>query len=116
VLLPKDPDASARRIRDHVMKTTQKRIAVIINDSCGRDYRAGSVGMAIGIAGIDAIEAMHKQDLFGNASNSQIALVDELAAAASMLMGQANEGVPAVLIRGVRFTSNEDSHIADILN
>ena len=116
VLLPKDPDASARRIRDHVMQAMQKRIAVIINDSCGRDYRAGSVGMAIGIAGISAIEARQKQDLFGNTSNSQIALVDELAAAASMLMGQADEGVPAVLIRGVRFTSNEDAHIADLLN
>ena len=116
VLLPKDPDASARRIRNHIAKTTQKRIAVIINDSCGRDYRGGSVGMAIGIAGISAIEARHKKDLFGNDSNSQIALVDELAAAASMLMGQANEGVPAVLIRGMRFTINEDARITNLLN
>jgi coenzyme F420-0:L-glutamate ligase/coenzyme F420-1:gamma-L-glutamate ligase len=116
VLLPKDPDASARRIRNFIAQSAHKRIAVIINDSCGRDYRGGSVGMAIGIAGISAIEKTHKRDLFDNESNSQIALVDELAASASILMGQANEGVPAVLVRGVRFTTSEDARITELLH
>lgn len=115
VLLPRDPDQSARTIRDYVFVKTQKRIAVIINDSWGRDYRDGSVGTAIGIAGISPIEIYGKTDLFGNPSNSRIALIDELASAASILMGQKAEGVPAVLIRGVSFTIVEDAHIAEIL-
>jgi len=115
VLLPKDPDLSARRICNYVREKIDKRIAVIINDSCGRDYRGGSVGMAIGISGIGAIEMRVKKDLFGNESQNQIALVDELAAAASILMGQADEGIPVVLIRGVYFTHVEDSNIKDFL-
>lgn len=114
-LLPKNPDQSARRIRDYIREKTGKRIAVIINDSCGRDYREGSVGMAIGIAGIAAIERRAEEDLFGNESRSQIALVDELAAAASILMGQAGKGIPAVLIRGVSFTAVEKTAIIELL-
>lgn len=115
VLLPRDPDLSARRIRNRIREATGARVAVIINDSCGRDYRGGSVGMAIGIAGIGTIEIKERRDLFGNESRSHIALVDELSAAASMLMGQADEGVPAVLIRGVTFTAVEDTRISDFL-
>lgn len=116
VLLPKDPDMSARSIRSHIFEKSGKRVAVIINDSCGRDYRGGSVGMAIGIAGIGAIEIKDKKDLFENESRSQIALVDELAASASILMGQADEGVPAVLIRGVPFTIVENASISELLH
>ena len=116
VLLPKDPDLSARRIRNRICEASGKRIAVIINDSCGRDYRGGSVGMAIGIAGIRAIEVREGKDLFSNESHIQIALVDELAAAASVLMGQADEGIPAVLIRGVSFVPVEETSIADLLH
>lgn len=116
VLLPRDPDLSARRIRSRIREAAGARVAVIINDSCGRDHRGGSVGMAIGIAGISAIEIKERRDLFGNESRSQIALVDELAAAASMLMGQTDEGVPAVLIRGVPFTVVEEAQISDFLH
>lgn len=116
VLLPKNPDLSAENIRQYIYEKIGKRVAIIINDSCGRDYRGGSVGMAIGIAGIGAIEAKAKKDLFGNESRSQIALVDELAAAASILMGQADEGVPAVLIRGVSFTVVEKASITEFLH
>lgn len=115
VLLPKDPDGSARKIRSRFFQLTGKKVAVIINDSCGRDYREGSVGMSIGIAGIGHLEIEEKSDLFGNVSRSQIALVDELAAAASILMGQADESVPAVLIRGVQYVSVEDACIAPLL-
>ncbi|MBY0472870.1 coenzyme F420-0:L-glutamate ligase [Patescibacteria group bacterium] len=115
VLLPRDPDNSARVVRARVLEHTGKTIAVIINDSCGRDYRDGSVGMAIGIAGIGAIETAEKVDLFGNVSHPRIALVDEIAAAASILMGQAGEGVPAVLVRGLTFTVSEKARITDLL-
>lgn len=116
VLLPKDPDLSANLIREHIYKETGKKVAVVINDSCGRDDREGSVGMAIGIAGISALEVREKQDLFGNASRSHIALIDELAAAGSILMGQADEGIPVVLIRGVSFVAAENASITEILS
>ena len=115
VLLPKNPDQSAFNIRSFIFEKTGKGVAVIINDSCGRDYRGGSVGTAIGIAGIGAIEMRVRKDLFGNESRSQIALVDELAAAGSILMGQADEGIPVILIRGVSYTVIENAHISDFL-
>lgn len=79
------------KIRKEIKRKINKDIAIIINDSCGRDYRGGSVGMAIGIAGIDALYIQEKEDLFKNKNTSRIAIVDEVAAAASILMGQANE-------------------------
>lgn len=114
VLLPRDPDASARKIRDSIKAMTGKEVAVVINDSCGRDEREGSVGTAIGIAGISHLEFRHQRDLYGNESNSQIALIDELAAAASMLMGQADESIPVVVVRGVSYTIDEKAGIRNI--
>lgn len=116
VLLPKDPDDSARRIRQCVREVTGKRVAVVINDSMGRAARDGSIGMAIGIAGIGHIEYRSQTDLWGNPSNSRIALVDEVSAAASILMGQADEGIPVVIARGVEYAVNENATIRDILN
>ncbi len=116
VLLPQDPDASARAISDCIFQTTGKRVAVIINDSGGRDHRGGSVGMAIGVGGIQPIKAESRPDLFGNAGTSQIAIVDEVAAAASILMGQANEGVPAVLVRGVEYAYDMSASILTLLH
>lgn len=116
VLLPKDADVSASAVRAGIKTLTNKVVSVIINDSGGRSDRAGSVGIAIGLSGISTIENRLQKDLFENQANSQIALVDELAAAASILMGQANEGVPVVIIRGVKYTPSEDSKISQILN
>jgi len=114
VLLPKDPDRSAKRIRAAIRNITGKKIAVIINDSFGRDERDGSVGMAIGIAGISHLELRQQRDLFGNDSNSRIALIDELSAAASILMGQADEAIPVVIVRGVSYTVDEKARIKRI--
>lgn len=116
ILLPKDSDRSAQIIRESVYRIKKKRVAVIVNDSGGRNDRAGSVGMAIGLAGIGAIETRAQRDLYGNPTNSQIALVDELASAGSILMGQANESIPVVIIRGVDYTVVEKTCIANILN
>lgn len=115
VLLPRNPDESARNIRECIKSITGKTIAVIINDSLGRADRDGSVGMAIGIAGISHLELRSQEDLFGNASNSRIDLVDELAAAGSILMGQADEATPVVIIRGANFTPDEHSSIRNLL-
>jgi coenzyme F420-0:L-glutamate ligase/coenzyme F420-1:gamma-L-glutamate ligase len=116
VLLPKNPDASAAKVRIDVKQLIGKTISVIINDSCGRDHRDGSVGMAIGVAGIDVLRIDKKVDLFGNPSTSRIAVVDEVAAAASLLMGQANEGVPVVVAKGVIYTASEYATIQDFIH
>ena len=116
VLIPKDPDKSCSTLREGIKKQTKKTVAVIMNDSLGRDERDGSIGMAIGIAGISHLELRKQKDLFGNRANSRIALIDELAASASMLMGQANESIPVVIIRGIPFTVDEQASIKNILN
>jgi len=115
-LIPEDPDKSARKVRDSIRQIIEKNVAVIINDSCGRDERDGSVGMAIGIAGISPLECRNQTDMFGNHSGSRIALIDELAAAASILMGQADEKIPVVIIRGVSYTIDNQADITRILN
>ena len=102
LLLPEDPDASARRLRDSVRAVSGLEVGIVINDSFGRAWRNGVTGIAIGVAGIPALV-----DLRGTADRggrtlqvTQVAAADELAAAASLVMGQADEGLPAVLARG----------------
>lgn len=101
-LLPEDADASAEAIRARLAELTGVAPAVIINDSHGRAWRIGTVGTAIGCAGIAPIwnqRGLH--DLFGyELVSSEECIVDELAAAASLLMGQSNEGRPVVIVRG----------------
>lgn len=105
IMLPKDPDASARQIRDRIRELTTRDVAVIINDSFGRTDRLGSMGMSIGFAGINPVERRKQTDLFGGYITPVIALVDELSAAASILMGQGNEGMPVVIVRGAPYTA-----------
>lgn len=102
LLLPEDPDASARRIRDELREMTAIDIAVVINDSFGRAWRNGVTGTAIGVAGIPAlVDLRGSPDREGRALQvTQVAAADELAAAASLVMGQADEGLPVVLARG----------------
>jgi len=105
VLLPEDPDATARALREAIGRATGAAPAVIVNDSHGRAWREGAVGVAIGAAGIGAVEDLRgRPDLFGRALRvTTVGVIDELAAAASLVMGQADEGVPAVLVRGAAF-------------
>lgn len=115
-LLPESPDVSAQRIREEVQSKTQKRIAVIIIDTFGRPDRKGSVGMAIGISGINPIYAPSENlDLFGNPRRPEIAVVDEVAAVASSIMGQTNEGLPVAIVRGTRYHPSETATIQDLL-
>jgi coenzyme F420-0:L-glutamate ligase/coenzyme F420-1:gamma-L-glutamate ligase len=111
LLLPADPDASARHIRQQLQSATGLRIGIVINDSFGRAWRNGVTGVAIGVAGVPALV-----DLRGRADResrplqvTQVAAADELAAAASLLMGQADEGRPAVLARGFPYPLRESS-------
>lgn len=109
LLLPADPDASARRIREALREITTMDVGVVINDSFGRAWRNGVTGTAIGVAGIPALVDMRgKPDREARALQvTQVAAADELAAAASLVMGQADEGLPVVLARGFPYTRRE---------
>jgi coenzyme F420-0:L-glutamate ligase/coenzyme F420-1:gamma-L-glutamate ligase len=116
LLLPVDPDASAAKIRKDVRAATGADVAVLIIDSIGRAWRLGTVGTAIGASGIATmLDLRGRPDLNGRRLEStEIGYADELAAAASLVMGQADEGVPAVLIRGAPYT-RRDGSAADLL-
>lgn len=107
--LPRDPDGACRQLRERFRAATGADVAVIINDSHGRAWRQGTVGVAIGVAGFPALLDMRgHRDLFDYTLQvTQIGLADELAAAASLLMGQADEGRPVIHIRGVPYPFRE---------
>jgi coenzyme F420-0:L-glutamate ligase / coenzyme F420-1:gamma-L-glutamate ligase len=107
LLLPEHPDHSAETLRHRLATLTGTQIAVIINDSFGRAWRRGTAGVAIGAAGLPALIDLRGQpDLFGRTLEvSVIGFADEIAAAASLLMGQADEAQPAVLVRGLTWSA-----------
>ena len=106
LLLPTDPDQSAASLADRLGALSGTSPAVVISDSFGRPWRRGTVGVALGVAGLPALLDMRGQpDLFGRRLEASIVgLADEIASAASLLMGQADEAIPAVLLRGLRYT------------
>src|SRR5262252_3482627 len=109
LLLPEDPDGSARALRDRLARVFGTKIGVIISDSFGRPWRKGTVGVALGAAGLPAlIDLRGHPDLFGRALQvTETSFADEIAAAAGLLMGQADEAVPMVLVRGVSWSAPE---------
>jgi coenzyme F420-0:L-glutamate ligase/coenzyme F420-1:gamma-L-glutamate ligase len=109
LLLPEDPDGSARALRDHLMRVFRTEVAVIISDSFGRAWRKGTVGVALGAAGLPALIDMRgRPDLFGRALQvTETGFADEIAAAAGLLMGQADEAMPMVLVRGLSWSAPE---------
>lgn len=111
LLLPEDPDASAAKLREEIEQITGKTIGVMIIDSHGRAWRNGTVGICIGVSGLPSlIDERGWKDLFGYTLKATIvAVADELAAAASLVMGQAAEGTPAVLVRGYPYPLGEGS-------
>jgi len=111
LLLPYNPDESCETIRQALFEQTQTYVGVIINDSLGRAWRNGTVGVALGVAGLPALlDLRGKADLFGRAlKTSQLGFADEIASAASILMGQGNESRPIIHIRGINFSSRDAS-------
>jgi len=104
LLLPKDPDRSCRQIRQSLFDKTGIDVAVLIIDSLGRAWRNGTIGTALGVS-----------DLYGRElQTTEIGMADELAAAASLIMGQAAEGRPIVLARGVPY-ARRDGSAAELL-
>ncbi|MER2600238.1 MAG: coenzyme F420-0:L-glutamate ligase [Caldilineales bacterium] len=116
LLLPEDPDASARRLRAAIHAATGAQPAVIICDSHGRAWRFGTVGIAIGVAGLHPLADLRGQpDLAGRVlQHTEVGVADELAAAAGLMMGQAGEGTPVVLVRGAVWPRG-DGRLAEIL-
>ncbi len=102
LLLPENPDVSADRIRRQLKEKFGKQIAVLIIDSHGRAWRNGIVGVAVGFAGMPGlVDLRGRADLFGYQLRvTQVAVADELAAAASLLMGQSDEFIPVIHVRG----------------
>ncbi|TCR65636.1 coenzyme F420-0:L-glutamate ligase [Bosea sp. BK604] len=109
LLLPEDPDASADALRQALGNRFGVQLGVIINDSFGRAWRKGVCGVAIGAAGLPClIDKRGDVDLFGRELKvTVIGFADEVAAAASLVMGQADEGCPVVLVRGLSWQPQE---------
>jgi coenzyme F420-0:L-glutamate ligase / coenzyme F420-1:gamma-L-glutamate ligase len=106
LLLPENPDASAARLQDRLAAHFGKQLGVIISDSFGRAWRRGTVGVAIGVAGLPALMDMRgRPDLYGRALRvTQSGFADQIAAAAALIMGEADEAQPAVWVRGLAWT------------
>jgi len=109
LLLPVDPDGSARALRRHLIEVVGVGIGVIISDSFGRPWRKGTVGVALGAAGLPAfVDLRGHPDLFGRELLvTETGFADEIAAAAGLLMGQADEAMPMVLVRGLTWSAPE---------
>src|SRR5579862_9683172 len=109
LLLPADPDASARTLREELVASYGVPVAVIISDSFGRPWRRGTVGIALGSAGLPSIiDWRDHPDLFGRALEvTETGFADEIAAAASLVMGQADEAMPIALVRGLQWDAPE---------
>jgi coenzyme F420-0:L-glutamate ligase/coenzyme F420-1:gamma-L-glutamate ligase len=103
LLLPKDPDASSAALQSTLQDRFGEPVAVVVSDSVGRAWRNGVVGLALGAAGFPALlDLRGRRDLEGRALEvTQVGLADEIASAAELLMGEADEGRPAVLVRGL---------------
>src|SRR5665648_161546 len=116
-ILPDNSDEEAKKINDELKNLIHKNLAVIISDSFGRPFRRGAIGVAIGLSGIDAIlDKRGKYDLYGKELKSTIiGQVDNLASAAQLIMGEADEGFPIVLIKGYEFEINNQAKISSII-
>ena len=111
LLLPENPDKSARRFKNRIKKITGKNTGILVIDSHGRAWRNGILGTTIGLAGVPGlVDLRGKEDIFGYKLRiSQVAAADELAASASLLMGQANERIPVIHVRGFPYPLRKSS-------
>src|SRR5215204_6258648 len=110
LLLPINPDKSAESIRKEVYEKTRKKVAVVITDTFGRPFRMGQTNVAIGIAGINPLKSYKgKHDMFGKILRvTEIAIVDEIAGAAELVMGK-TKGIPIAIVRNVNYSKRNSS-------
>ncbi|HMI29855.1 MAG TPA: coenzyme F420-0:L-glutamate ligase, partial [Gaiellaceae bacterium] len=114
VLLPLDPDASARGLRDRFRELTGRDVAVLVTDSFGRPWRQGTIDVALGAAGLEVMRDLRGQrDPVGYELHAtMIATADEIASAAELVMGKV-EGIPAAVVRGLEVAG--DGHARDLV-
>lgn len=117
LLWPADPDASVAALRQSLQARFGVRLAVIMSDSLGRAWRTGTTGTAIGVAGMRPVrDRRGETDLFGRELKvTMVAVADEIAAAASLVIGEASEGIPAALVRGAIYEPAEDGTALELL-
>ena len=110
VPLPKDPNGSAQNIRKEIKRLTGANVAVIVSDTHGRPFRVGEINIAVGVAGLNPIrDRRGEKDLFGYVLRvKQTAIGDELASAAELVIGQADEGIPVAIVRGYKYQLNDN--------
>lgn len=116
VPLPKNPDASAQNIRQEIKRLAGVNVAVIVSDTHGRPFRMGEINVAVGVAGIKPVrDRRGEKDLFGYILKmKQTAIADELSSAAELVIGQANEGIPAAIIRGYKYETDENASAIEL--
>jgi coenzyme F420-0:L-glutamate ligase/coenzyme F420-1:gamma-L-glutamate ligase len=115
--LPRDPDLSAKKIRQKMKKLTGCDVAVIVSDTHGRPFRMGEVNVAVGVSGLKPIrDRRGEKDLFGYVLRiKQTAIADELASAAELVIGQANEGIPVAIIRGYNYPKSDTAKATELI-
>lgn len=115
--LPRDPDLSAKKIRQEMKKLTGCDVAVIVSDTHGRPFRMGEVNVAVGVSGLKPIrDRRGEKDLFGYVLRiKQTAIADELASAAELVIGQANEGIPVAIIRGYNYPKSDTAKATELI-
>ncbi len=106
--LPRDPDASAKSIAHSIRKRTGLNVPVMISDSEGRPFRRGAIGVAVGVHGLAPVRSLvGVPDLFGRMlETTEVGVADLICSAAALVMGEADEGLPAVIVRGAQFEEN----------
>jgi len=116
-LLPEDSDSSAEKIRREIKRLTGCDVAVIVSDTHGRPLREGEINIAIGVAGIKPLrDRRGEKDLFGYVLRvKRTAIADELASAAELVIGQADEGVPAAIVRGYDYLKSESARATELI-
>jgi coenzyme F420-0:L-glutamate ligase/coenzyme F420-1:gamma-L-glutamate ligase len=116
-LLPTDPDKSAAEVRKKIKEIIGKDVAVIISDTHGRPLRDGEINVAVGAAGFKSIrDRRGEKDLYGYTLRvKRTAIADELASAAELVIGQANEGIPTAIIRGYPYPKSEDAKATELI-
>jgi coenzyme F420-0:L-glutamate ligase/coenzyme F420-1:gamma-L-glutamate ligase len=116
-LLPEDPDSSAEMIRRGIRNFTGCEVAVIISDTHGRPLREGEINVAIGVAGISPLrDRRGERDLFGYVLKvKRTAIVDELASAAELVVGQADEGIPVAIVRGYEYPRSDKASAGELI-
>jgi coenzyme F420-0:L-glutamate ligase/coenzyme F420-1:gamma-L-glutamate ligase len=117
LLWPVDPDASAARLRVALEARFGVKLAVIVGDSLGRAWRVGTLGTAIGVSGMKPLrDRRGESDLFGRTLQATVTgVADEIAAAASLVIGEGDEGTPAAIVRGAVYDRDESARLADLV-